>query len=134
MLKAIHASKDGDAAKDKAQAVIKKLAAQKHNQAAKKVKESIDETSTYCESSKEQKEAYRFFHNPSRPTHDPAKNHCGLTGKDKIYTSSFDDPGPASGRKHFLLAPQTGQHQSAGASSNFVPLATLPLRSPLSGS
>ena len=47
MLKAIHASEDGDAARDKAKAVIKKLKAQKFHQAAKKVEESIDETLTY---------------------------------------------------------------------------------------
>jgi len=47
MLKAIHASEDGSAAKDKADAVIKKLEAQKLHQAAKKLKESIDETLTY---------------------------------------------------------------------------------------
>lgn len=47
MLKAIHASEDRPAARDKAEAVIKKLKAQKLHQAAKKVKESIDETLTY---------------------------------------------------------------------------------------
>jgi hypothetical protein len=44
MLKAIHASEDRVAAHDKAEAVIKKLEAQKLGQAAKKVKENIDET------------------------------------------------------------------------------------------
>jgi putative transposase len=47
MLKAIHASEDRQAAKDKADAVIKKLKAQKLHQAAKKVQDSIDETLTY---------------------------------------------------------------------------------------
>lgn len=47
MLKAIHASEDGVAAKDKAAAVIKKLDAQKLYQASKKVKESIGETLAY---------------------------------------------------------------------------------------
>ena len=47
MLKAIHASEDRAAAADKAEAVIKKLKAQKLPQAAKKVKESIHETLTY---------------------------------------------------------------------------------------
>jgi putative transposase len=47
MLKAIHASEDGAAARDKADAVIKKLETQKLYQAAKKVKESIGETLTY---------------------------------------------------------------------------------------
>ena len=47
MLKAIHASEDGAAARDKADAVIKKLETQKLYEAAKKVKESIDETLTY---------------------------------------------------------------------------------------
>ena len=49
MLKAIHASEDGAAARDKAEAVIKKLQDQKLRQAAQKVKESIDETLTYYE-------------------------------------------------------------------------------------
>lgn len=49
MLKAIHASEDGAAARDKAEAVIKKLEDQKLRQAARKVKESIDETLTYYE-------------------------------------------------------------------------------------
>lgn len=47
MLKAIHASEDRPAAAEKAEAVIKKLKAQKLPQAAKKVKESIHETLTY---------------------------------------------------------------------------------------
>lgn len=47
MLKAIHASEDRQAAQEKAQAVIKKLEAQKLRQAASKVKESIHETLTY---------------------------------------------------------------------------------------
>ena len=47
MLKAIHASEDHEAAREKASAVIKKLKAQKLSQAAKKVKESIHETLTY---------------------------------------------------------------------------------------
>lgn len=47
MLKAIHASEDYAAARDKAEAVIKKLEHQKLSQAAQKVKESIDETLTY---------------------------------------------------------------------------------------
>lgn len=47
MLKAIHASEDAAAARDKAAAVIEKLEAQKLPQAAKKVKDSIDETLTY---------------------------------------------------------------------------------------
>jgi transposase-like protein len=47
MLKAIHASEDREAALEKSKAVIKKLKALKMHQAAKKVKESIDETLTY---------------------------------------------------------------------------------------
>lgn len=47
MLKAIHASEDRDAALEKSKAVIKKLKSLKLHQAAKKVKESIDETLTY---------------------------------------------------------------------------------------
>ena len=47
MLKAIHASEDHAAARDKAAAVIKKLEAQKLSQAAQKIKDSIDETLTY---------------------------------------------------------------------------------------
>ena len=47
MLKAIHASEDGGAAKDKAQAVVKKLETQKLYQASKMVKENILETLTY---------------------------------------------------------------------------------------
>ena len=47
MLKAIHASEDYAAARDKAAAVMKKLEHQKLSQAAQKVKESIDETLTY---------------------------------------------------------------------------------------
>jgi transposase-like protein len=46
-LKAIHASEDRPAAGEKAEAVIKKLEAQKLRQAVKKVKDSIDETLTY---------------------------------------------------------------------------------------
>jgi transposase-like protein len=49
MLKAIHASEDRPAAKDKAEAVVAKLTAQRLHQAARKVKESIDETLTYYE-------------------------------------------------------------------------------------
>ena len=51
-----------------------------------------------------------------------------------FYWSSFTEPGPANGLKHFLLAPHTGQHQSSGISSKSVPLDTLPFRSPRSGS
>ena len=47
MLKAIHASEDRQAANEKAEAVVKKLKAQKLHQAAKKVKDSIDQTLTY---------------------------------------------------------------------------------------
>jgi transposase-like protein len=47
MLKAIHASEDYAAARDKAEAVIKKLEDHKLSQAAQKVKQSIDETLTY---------------------------------------------------------------------------------------
>ena len=47
MLKAIHASEDYAAARDKAAAVIKKLEAQKLSQAAQKLKDSIEETLTY---------------------------------------------------------------------------------------
>ena len=47
MLKAIHASEDGQAALDKAAAVIKKLEAGKLRQAAQKVKDSIKETLSY---------------------------------------------------------------------------------------
>jgi len=47
MLKAIHASEDRDAAKEKAHSVIKKLKKQKLSQAAKKLEDSIDETLTY---------------------------------------------------------------------------------------
>ena len=49
MLKAIHASEDLTAACEKAEAVIQKLKEQKLHQAAKKVKEGIDETLTYYE-------------------------------------------------------------------------------------
>lgn len=49
MLKAIHASEDGVAAREKAKAVVKKLEDQKLRQAAQKVKDSIDETLTYYE-------------------------------------------------------------------------------------
>lgn len=47
MLKAIHASEDLTAAREKAKAVIKKLKEQKLHQAAKKVSEGINETLTY---------------------------------------------------------------------------------------
>ena len=47
MLKAIHASEDRQAAREKAKAVIQKLKAQKLSGAAKKVEDSIDETLTY---------------------------------------------------------------------------------------
>ena len=49
MLKAIHASEDRVAAREKAKAVVKKLEGQKLRQAAQKVKDSIDETLTYYE-------------------------------------------------------------------------------------
>jgi putative transposase len=49
MLKAIHACEDRAAAKDKAEAVVAKLTAQKLSAAARKVAESIDETLTYYE-------------------------------------------------------------------------------------
>ena len=49
MLKAIHASEDLSAAREKAEAVIQKLKKQKLPQAAKKVSKSIDETLTYYE-------------------------------------------------------------------------------------
>lgn len=49
MLKAIHASEDRVAARQKAKAVVKKLEDQKLRQAAQKVKDSIDETLTYYE-------------------------------------------------------------------------------------
>lgn len=49
MLKAIHASEDRVAAREKAKAVVKKLEDQKLRQAAQKVKDSIDETLTYYE-------------------------------------------------------------------------------------
>jgi transposase-like protein len=47
MLKAIHASEDRMAAKEKARAIIQKLRDQKLSGAAKKVEDSIDETLTY---------------------------------------------------------------------------------------
>ena len=47
MLKAIHASEDQAAARDKAEAVIKKLQDQRLSQAAQKVKDGIDDTLTY---------------------------------------------------------------------------------------
>jgi transposase-like protein len=47
MLKAIHASEDRPAAKEKARAVIQKLKGQKLSGAAKKIEDSIDETLTY---------------------------------------------------------------------------------------
>ena len=47
MLKAIHASEDRDAAREKAEAVIKKLKEAKLSAAAKKVEEAIEETLTY---------------------------------------------------------------------------------------
>ena len=47
MLKAIHASEDREAALEKAASVIEKLERMKLRQAAKKIKESIDETLTY---------------------------------------------------------------------------------------
>jgi transposase-like protein len=49
MLKAIHASEDYVAAREKAEAVIKKLKAQKLHKAAQKVSDSIHETLTYYE-------------------------------------------------------------------------------------
>ena len=47
MLKAIHASEDREAAREKAAAVIKKLEKMKLPAAAQKIRESIDETLTY---------------------------------------------------------------------------------------
>lgn len=47
MLKAIHASEDKEAAQEKAGSVIQKLEKMKLHQAAKKIRESIDETLTY---------------------------------------------------------------------------------------
>lgn len=47
MLKAIHASEDKEAALEKAGSVIQKLEKMKLHQAAKKIRESIDETLTY---------------------------------------------------------------------------------------
>ena len=47
MLKAIHASEDKTAAREKAQAVIKKLESKKLRQAADVVRKGIDETLTY---------------------------------------------------------------------------------------
>ena len=47
MLKAIHASEDREAAVDKAKSVTEKLEALRLRQAAKKVRENIDETLTY---------------------------------------------------------------------------------------
>ena len=47
MLKAIHASEDRDAAREKAKAVAEKLRQMKLSSAAKKVDESIEETLTY---------------------------------------------------------------------------------------
>jgi transposase-like protein len=49
MLKAIHASEDLSAAREKAGSVIEKLKKQKLTQAAKKVSEGIEETLTYYE-------------------------------------------------------------------------------------
>ena len=47
MLKAIHASEDRQAAREKAGTIIQKLKAQKLSGAAKKIEDSIDETLTY---------------------------------------------------------------------------------------
>ena len=47
MLKAIHASEDRQAAKEKSGTIIQKLKAQKLSGAAKKIEDSIDETLTY---------------------------------------------------------------------------------------
>ncbi len=47
MLKAIHASEDKAAAKEKAEQIIEKLEALRLKEAAQKVRESIDETLTY---------------------------------------------------------------------------------------
>ena len=47
MLKAIHASEDKDAAKEKADRICEKLEGLKLKDAARKVRESIDETLTY---------------------------------------------------------------------------------------
>jgi transposase-like protein len=47
MLKAIHASEDREAAREKASSVIKKLEKMKLHAAAQKIRESIDETLTY---------------------------------------------------------------------------------------
>jgi len=49
MLKAIHASEDSAAAREKAEAVIKKLKVQKLHKAAQKINDSIHETLTYYE-------------------------------------------------------------------------------------
>jgi transposase-like protein len=49
MLKAIHASEDKDAAREKAKAVAEKLKQMKLSKAAQKVLESIDETLTYMD-------------------------------------------------------------------------------------
>jgi transposase-like protein len=49
MLKAIHASEDKDAAREKARSVAEKLRQMKLSAAAKKVEESIVETLTYME-------------------------------------------------------------------------------------
>lgn len=47
MLKAIHASEDRDAAREKAKSVVEKLRQMKLSSAAKKVEDSIEETLTY---------------------------------------------------------------------------------------
>ncbi len=47
MLKAIHASEDKTAAQQKAEPIVEKLEVLKFKEAAKKVRESIDETLTY---------------------------------------------------------------------------------------
>ena len=47
MLKAIHASEDRDAAREKAKSVVEKLRQMKFSSAAKKVEDSIEETLTY---------------------------------------------------------------------------------------
>lgn len=49
MLKAIHAQESKKAAREKAKLVVEELRQMKLEKAAKKVKESIDETLTYCE-------------------------------------------------------------------------------------
>ena len=48
MLKAIHAQESKKAAREKAKSVVDELRAMKLKEAARKVKDGIEETQTYC--------------------------------------------------------------------------------------